>query len=139
MGRSLSKIVQLLLIALCCGSLSCGSRDSDPASESVHLSKTTPTPVATPTARSKPGIADAISDEPTDEITEEDEDDKSDAGEDSESEPGYFHGYRCTDDCSGHEAGYKWAELHNIDDPERCGGRSQSFIEGCRSWADENH
>jgi hypothetical protein len=48
-----------------------------------------------------------------------------------------FHGYDCTEDCSGHEAGYEWAELHDIDDPDDCGGNSQSFIEGCQAYAEE--
>jgi hypothetical protein len=48
-----------------------------------------------------------------------------------------FHGYDCTVDCSGHEAGYKWAEDHDIDDADDCGGNSESFIEGCRSYAEE--
>jgi hypothetical protein len=49
-----------------------------------------------------------------------------------------FHGYPCTDDCSGHEAGYEWAERRAIDDPDSCGGNSNSFNEGCRAWAEEN-
>ncbi len=49
-----------------------------------------------------------------------------------------FDGYPCTDDCSGHKAGYNWAREKNITDPDDCGGRSQSFIEGCTSWAEKN-
>lgn len=49
-----------------------------------------------------------------------------------------FHGYECTEDCSGHEAGYAWAEQNDISDPNDCGGNSQSFIEGCEAWANEN-
>ena len=49
-----------------------------------------------------------------------------------------FHGQPCTVDCSGHEAGYQWAEDHDITDPEDCGGNSQSFIEGCQSYAGEH-
>ncbi len=49
-----------------------------------------------------------------------------------------FHGYTCTQDCSGHEAGYNWAENKGITDPDDCGGNSNSFIEGCRSYAEEN-
>jgi len=49
-----------------------------------------------------------------------------------------FGGYECTDDCSGHEAGYSWAEQNGIGDPGDCGGNSQSFVEGCRSYAEEN-
>lgn len=48
-----------------------------------------------------------------------------------------FHGYQCTNDCSGHRAGYAWAERHDITNPFDCGGRSQSFIEGCYAWAEE--
>lgn len=49
-----------------------------------------------------------------------------------------FAGYECTDDCSGHIAGYDWAEEQGITDPDDCGGNSQSFIEGCEAWAEEN-
>lgn len=48
-----------------------------------------------------------------------------------------FMGYDCTDDCSGHEAGYQWAEENGIDDPSDCGGNSNSFIEGCEAYAEE--
>lgn len=48
-----------------------------------------------------------------------------------------FGGYTCTDDCSGHEAGYAWAEEHDIVDPDDCGGRSESFIEGCQAYAED--
>jgi hypothetical protein len=34
--------------------------------------------------------------------------------------------------------GYRWAERHGIEDPDDCGGRSRSFVEGCRAWAEEN-
>lgn len=48
-----------------------------------------------------------------------------------------FHGYPCTVDCSGHEAGFEWADKKGIEDPDDCGGNSNSFIEGCRAWAEE--
>ena len=48
-----------------------------------------------------------------------------------------FHGYPCTVDCSGHEAGYQWAERRGLEDPADCGGNSQSFIEGCEAYAAE--
>lgn len=48
---------------------------------------------------------------------------------------GTFAGYLCTQDCSGHEAGYEWADGHGITDPNDCGGNSQSFIEGCMAYA----
>ena len=48
-----------------------------------------------------------------------------------------FHGYPCTVDCSGHEAGYEWADREGIEDPDDCGGNSDSFIEGCQAWAEE--
>lgn len=52
--------------------------------------------------------------------------------------PKDFGGYPCKDDCSGHKAGYRWAEDNSITDPGDCGGNSQSFIEGCEAWAEEN-
>lgn len=52
--------------------------------------------------------------------------------------PKTFGSYNCTYDCSGHLAGYEWAEANGIDDPDDCGGNSQSFIEGCEEYAEEN-
>lgn len=43
----------------------------------------------------------------------------------------------CTQDCSGHDAGHLWAEQRGITDPDECGGNSWSFVEGCRSFAEE--
>lgn len=51
---------------------------------------------------------------------------------------GSYGGYGCTQDCSGHEAGYNWAMERDIDDPDNCGGNSWSFEEGCRAYAEEN-
>ncbi|MDR1081255.1 MAG: hypothetical protein LBQ79_09935 [Deltaproteobacteria bacterium] len=48
-----------------------------------------------------------------------------------------FFGYDCTDDCSGHEAGYDWAESSGVGDSDDCTGNSESFIEGCRAWLQE--
>lgn len=52
--------------------------------------------------------------------------------------PPSFNGYSCTQDCSGHEAGYDWANRKGITDPDDCGGKSESFIVGCRAYAEEN-
>jgi hypothetical protein len=49
-----------------------------------------------------------------------------------------FHGYECTQDCGGHEAGYQWAEDNGVDDEDDCGGNSESFIEGCKAYVEEN-
>ena len=49
----------------------------------------------------------------------------------------YFRDHPCTEDCSGHEAGYDWADRKGIEDPDDCGGNSNSFVEGCRAWAEE--
>ena len=51
---------------------------------------------------------------------------------------GSYGGNGCTSDCSGHEAGYAWAEDKGITDPDNCGGNSWSFIEGCRAYAEEH-
>ncbi len=50
---------------------------------------------------------------------------------------GEFKGYPCTQDCSGHKAGYEWAQKNNIIDPEDCRGKSKSFVEGCRIYVAE--
>lgn len=49
----------------------------------------------------------------------------------------YSGGDECTEDCAGHDAGRDWAEEKGITDPDDCGGRSWSFVEGCRSYARE--
>lgn len=49
-----------------------------------------------------------------------------------------FKGYPCTEDCSGHEAGYEWAERKGIADESDCNGNSNSFNEGCQAWVEEN-
>ncbi|TIN07824.1 MAG: hypothetical protein E5Y51_30610 [Mesorhizobium sp.] len=48
-----------------------------------------------------------------------------------------FHGYDCTDDCSGHEAGYDWAARNDISDERDCDRDSQSFNEGCQAYVEE--
>ena len=48
-----------------------------------------------------------------------------------------FMGYDCVDDCSGHEAGYDWAEEYDITNDYDCDGNSDSFIEGCQAYVDE--
>jgi len=49
-----------------------------------------------------------------------------------------FGGNECAEDCSGHAAGYDWAEQHDIDDPDDCPqGNSQSFHEGCRVYTED--
>ena len=54
-----------------------------------------------------------------------------------EGDAGSYAGDGCTVDCSGHEAGYEWAEEKGITDPDDCGGNSWSFEEGCRTYAEE--
>jgi len=41
----------------------------------------------------------------------------------------------CTDDCSGHEAGFAWAQENDVTDASECGGNSDSFAEGCEAFA----
>lgn len=45
-----------------------------------------------------------------------------------------FHNYVCSDDCSGHIAGYNWAAENYIDDENDCKETSQSFMEGCLAY-----
>lgn len=49
-----------------------------------------------------------------------------------------FKGARCTDDCSGHKAGYEWAESNGIQDAYDCKNQSLSFKAGCEIYVDEN-
>ncbi len=51
--------------------------------------------------------------------------------------PSRFAAAECTDDCSGHEAGYAWAEENSITASEECTGNSDSFIEGCVAWVED--
>ena len=58
-----------------------------------------------------------------------------------ETNPKTFAGYDCTGDCSGHEAGYAWAEEHDISDGDACDtagehSNSPSFAEGCHAYVD---
>ena len=53
-----------------------------------------------------------------------------------EGDAGSYAGEGCTVDCSGHDAGYEWAEEKSITDPDDCGGNSWSFEEGCRAYAE---
>ena len=48
-----------------------------------------------------------------------------------------FGGNECTEDCSGHKAGYEWAEENNISDPAGCSANSQSFNEGCETYIED--
>jgi hypothetical protein len=42
---------------------------------------------------------------------------------------------QCTEDCSGHDAGFEWARDHEVTDSSECGGDSQSFVDGCEEFA----
>jgi hypothetical protein len=54
-----------------------------------------------------------------------------------------FGGYECTQDCSGHKAGYEWAEAKEIEDEAKCEAilRRQpnriSFYEGCLVYVED--
>lgn len=83
----------------------------------------------------------ATTEAPSDETTEYTDSAYDDSAQAAEEAPTYsgqeFNGNPCIGDCSGHEAGYQWAEENGIDDPDTCGGNSDSFIEGCQSYAEE--
>lgn len=44
----------------------------------------------------------------------------------------------CTSDCSGHEAGYDYAEENDICDTEYSDSHSDSFNEGVIAWSEDN-
>lgn len=39
----------------------------------------------------------------------------------------------CSEDCSGHIAGWEWADRNAVTEPEECRNHSRSFEEGCRT------
>lgn len=41
----------------------------------------------------------------------------------------------CTDDCSGHDAGFEYARSQQIFDEDDCSDDNPSFNEGCRTFA----
>jgi hypothetical protein len=43
----------------------------------------------------------------------------------------------CTKDCSGHNAGFAYAQRNGITDPTVCNGKSDSFVEGCQAYGEE--
>lgn len=49
----------------------------------------------------------------------------------------FFRGRTCLDDCTGHIAGYEWASRLGISKEFGCGGKSDSFIEGCLQYVQE--
>ena len=54
-----------------------------------------------------------------------------------------FGGYECTIDCSGHKAGYEWAEAQRYTRESQCEAiirrypNRQSFYEGCLVYIDD--
>ncbi|MER9531029.1 hypothetical protein NLY43_04365 [Mesorhizobium sp. C416B] len=48
-----------------------------------------------------------------------------------------FGGNDCTEDCSGHKAGYDWAEQNQISNESDCSSNSQSFNEGCQTFVED--
>jgi hypothetical protein len=46
-----------------------------------------------------------------------------------------YDDFDCMENCSGHAAGYAWAEQHDVVDEADCPlGNSQSFREGCLAF-----
>ena len=43
---------------------------------------------------------------------------------------------RCTEDCSGHDAGFQWAQDNDVTDSSECSG-SGSFEDGCAAYVEE--
>jgi hypothetical protein len=57
----------------------------------------------------------------------------------SEARAREFGGYDCSDNCSGHAAGYRWAEEHSITAETDCPlrGGALSFYEGCLVYVED--
>jgi hypothetical protein len=43
----------------------------------------------------------------------------------------------CEATCLRHEIGYQWAQTHGVTDPSQCGGDSESMVEGCEAYAED--
>lgn len=50
----------------------------------------------------------------------------------------HFYHSRCTKDCSGHNAGWRWARAHSVKNTNQCKSHSQSFNNGCSIAADQS-
>lgn len=49
-----------------------------------------------------------------------------------------LHGkLNCPRDCSALEEGYRWAQANRALSTQDCGGGSEAFIEGCRSYVED--
>jgi hypothetical protein len=46
----------------------------------------------------------------------------------------HFAGFTCMRDCTGHAAGYRWAEREAIARDDQCRGLSIPVLEGCRAY-----
>lgn len=58
----------------------------------------------------------------------------------SKAQSGYiwFGDFICTNDCSGHEAGFLWAKQKGVRDEAECDGSSDAFQQGCFTFVKEN-
>jgi hypothetical protein len=47
--------------------------------------------------------------------------------------------YECSEDCSGHLAGWRWAAKNKVNHIDNCGGlnQSDSFQEGCALFVEQ--
>jgi len=80
--------------------------------------------------------AEEITDQDSEELSGETYGEYEDRRDALEGSQGSYAGDGCTEDCGGHEAGYAWAQENGITDPGDCGGKSWSFVEGCRAYAE---
>jgi len=46
----------------------------------------------------------------------------------------YFGGYRCTDKCRDHAAGFDYARQLRLRDPTQCAGPTLSYEQGCKAY-----
>lgn len=104
--------------------VSCSNEISESDSEAIQYEKSSNSEFRHPSSET-PNNSD------NDEIME-------DVVDKSYSEELTWRGYECTVDCSGHEAGYEWAEENSIDDVDDCQANSNSFNEGCQEYVEEN-
>ena len=43
----------------------------------------------------------------------------------------------CAEDCAGHDAGFAYAQEHDIEDDNGCKSASGSYVEGCEAYGQQ--
>jgi hypothetical protein len=118
-----------VLLLICCGIASIVGKSLHPDADQVYRPPLATTETESPAYSYTPSNA------------EESASSFSSDSDNAASRKHKFDEYDCTFDCSGHKAGYEWAERKTIYDGDDCDAagdhyNSPSFAEGCRAYVD---